>query len=126
MFEMCSNLVAFVEPYLVCVRCDCGEETYVETDKFETVNDKYCVLKDGVTITCPTCGASQSAPDKYIPKGVEILPSQVRHLPECPACHSLDVHKIGTVKKYASFAVMGVLSSNIGKTMECKNCGYKF
>lgn len=125
MFEMTSNDVAYVAPYCVFLNCDCGNETYIETDKLETINDKYCVLKDNVTVTCPKCGKSQSAPDKYIPKKAENS-ANVRHLPECPVCHSLDVHKIGNVKKISSFAVMGVFSSNIGKTMECKSCGYKF
>lgn len=126
MFKMVSNNVAHVAPYCVFVRCDCGSETYIKTDNLETVNDEYCVLKDDVTVICPKCGKSQSSPDKYIPKGIAIPPERVRHLPECPICHSLNVSKIGTVKKYSSFAVMGVFSSNIGKTMECKNCGYKF
>ncbi len=126
MFEMSSNLVAHVAPFLVFLRCECGNEVHIETNKLETVNDKYAVLKDSVTITCPICGKSQSAPDKYIPKETQIPASTVRHLAECPVCHSLDIEKIGAIKKYSSFAVMGIFSPNVGKQFHCKSCGYRF
>ena len=45
---------------------------------------------------------------------------------ECPYCHSLDTSKIGTVGRIASTGLFGLGSSNVAKTMECKNCGYKF
>lgn len=125
MFEMISYGITNVVPPSVIIQCECGHETWIEANDLETANEKYCVLKDDVTVTCPKCGKSQSAPDKYIPKKSEDTVN-VRHLPECPVCHSLDVHKIGVVKKYSSFAVMGVFSSNIGKSFECKSCGYKF
>lgn len=126
MFEMISNGITNVTPPSVMLRCECGNITYTEATNLETANEKYCVLKDDVTVICPKCGKSQSAPDKYIPKETEVPAYVARHLPECPVCHSLDVQKIGNVKKISSFAVMGVFSSNIGKTMECKSCGYKF
>lgn len=113
-------------PKGIDLRCECAASSFECLDKFETVNDKYCVLKDGVTITCPVCGKSQSAPDKYIPKETQIPASVVRHLPECPTCHSLDIEKIGTIKKYSSFAVMGVFSPNLGKQFHCRSCGYRF
>lgn len=125
MFEMSSNLVAHVAPYLVFLRCECGNEVHIETDRLETVDDKCCILKDDVTVTCPICGKSQSAPDKYIAKETR-RPAPTRYLPECPACHSLNVEKIGAIKKYSSFAVMGVFSPNLGKQFHCKSCGYRF
>ncbi len=118
MFEMVT-IIRSMTPAKVGLRCrECGSLLDAEMDKFEIVNDNCVILKDGETLTCSHCHSTQT--DKYIPY------QNTRHLPECPVCHSLDVHKIGTLKKYSSFAVMGVFSSNIGKTMECKSCGYKF
>lgn len=48
------------------------------------------------------------------------------HSPKCPACGSTNVVKISTTKKIVSVELVGLASSNIGKQMECKNCGYKF
>ena len=46
--------------------------------------------------------------------------------PKCPTCGSTNVHKISTGKKALGFITVGIFSSNFGKTMECKQCGYKF
>lgn len=46
--------------------------------------------------------------------------------PKCPTCGSTNISKISTGKKAIGFAAVGVFSSNFGKTMECKNCGYKW
>lgn len=49
-----------------------------------------------------------------------------QNIPKCPTCGSTNVNKISTVKKATGFLTVGVFSSNLGKTMECKNCGYKW
>ena len=46
--------------------------------------------------------------------------------PKCPTCDSTNVEKISTTKKAIGFVAVGVFSSNFGKTMHCKNCGYKW
>lgn len=46
--------------------------------------------------------------------------------PKCPTCGSTNVEKISTTKKAIGFVAVGVFSSNFGKTMHCKNCGYKW
>lgn len=48
------------------------------------------------------------------------------NVPKCPTCGSTNVNKISATKKAAGFVAVGVFSSNFGKTMECKNCGYKW
>ncbi|MBQ8825121.1 MAG: hypothetical protein IJZ64_07855 [Ruminococcus sp.] len=50
----------------------------------------------------------------------------IKNTPKCPTCNSTNVAKISTAKKAFGFAAVGIFSSNFGKTMECKNCGYKF
>lgn len=52
-------------------------------------------------------------------------PAEV-NIPKCPTCGSTNVNKISATKKALGFITVGVFSSNLGKTMECKNCGYKW
>ena len=112
------SVIRSASPAYVMLRCfTCGSTIFLDMDKFETVNDNYAVLKAS-TLICENCHCAHT--DKYIPY------QNTRPLPECPACHSLNVEKIGTIKKYASFAVMGVFSGNLGKQFHCKSCGYKF
>lgn len=46
--------------------------------------------------------------------------------PKCPTCGSTRVEKISATKRWVSTGVFGLASSNIGKIMCCKNCGYKW
>lgn len=107
------------------LRCNCrpgavGDEPL---DKFETVTDKYCVLKDGITLTCELCG--QVHTEKYIPKETHSK-VQLPPLPHCPTCNSTNLEKISTTSKFISFATAGVFSNSFGKTFHCKNCGYRW
>ena len=49
-----------------------------------------------------------------------------QNMPKCPTCGSLNVRKIGTLSRMASVGFFGLGSSKLGKTMECKDCGYKW
>lgn len=51
---------------------------------------------------------------------------QSSNTPRCPTCNSTNVQKISVAQKATGFALVGIFSSNFGKTMQCKNCGYKF
>lgn len=46
--------------------------------------------------------------------------------PHCPNCNSIDVRPISTAKRVASTTAFGLASSTIGKSYECKKCGYKW
>ena len=48
------------------------------------------------------------------------------NIPKCPTCGSTNICKISTGKKALGFVTVGIFSSNFGKTMECKQCGYKW
>ena len=48
------------------------------------------------------------------------------NIPKCPTCGSTKVHPISSGKKALGFLTVGIFSSNFGKTMHCKNCGYKW
>lgn len=118
MFEM-TSVIRSTTPAKVNLRCcECGTRLSMEIDRFKAVNNNYVVLNDDIEISCPNCHNNQS--DRYIHY------QNTRHSPECPACHSLNVEKIGAIKKYSSFAVMGVFSPNLGKQFHCKSCGYRF
>jgi predicted RNA-binding Zn-ribbon protein involved in translation (DUF1610 family) len=47
-------------------------------------------------------------------------------VPKCPTCGSTNVEKISTAQKALGLALVGLFSSNLGKTMHCKDCGYKW
>lgn len=45
---------------------------------------------------------------------------------KCPTCGKESVHRIGVGKRAVSIGLFGLFSNNLGKTMECKACGYKW
>ena len=47
-------------------------------------------------------------------------------VPKCPTCGSTNIQKISVTKRLVSAGLFGLASSDIGKTMVCKNCGYKW
>ena len=49
-----------------------------------------------------------------------------QNTPKCPTCGSTNIEKISAGKKAIGFVAVGVFSSNFGKTMHCKQCGYKW
>lgn len=102
---------------------------------------------------CPGCGSMDYEVDDNFENGVEfylkchscntgvvIIPNEAkleafekqRELenqlgkPHCPTCNSTNVKTISTTKRMTGLFFAGLASSNLGKTMECKNCGYKW
>lgn len=57
--------------------------------------------------------------------GASVLKEKSR-LPKCPTCGSTNVQKISGTKRWLTTGLFGLASSDIGKTMVCKNCGYKW
>ena len=53
------------------------------------------------------------------------VPNQVEGA-KCPVCGKETVRKITTKRKATSIGLFGIFSSNLGKTMECTSCGYKW
>ena len=49
-----------------------------------------------------------------------------QNTPKCPTCGSTNIEKISATKKAVGFVAVGIFSSNFGKTMRCKQCGYKW
>lgn len=48
------------------------------------------------------------------------------NIPKCPVCSSTKIHKISGAKRWVGTGLFGISSSDMGKTMQCDNCGYKF
>lgn len=48
------------------------------------------------------------------------------NIPKCPTCGSTDIKKISGTKRWVGVGLFGLASSDIGKTQQCNNCGYKW
>lgn len=46
--------------------------------------------------------------------------------PKCPTCGSTNIEKISIGKKAFGGMMFGIFSSDVRKSMHCKNCGYKW
>ena len=46
--------------------------------------------------------------------------------PKCPNCQSTNIKSISGAKRWLSVGLFGLASSDIGKTMQCNSCGYKW
>lgn len=44
----------------------------------------------------------------------------------CPTCGSNKIERISDISRVMSVGMLGLASSKIGKTFECKSCGYKW
>ena len=56
----------------------------------------------------------------------EYLQQSTQNTPHCPTCGSTNVQKISGIKRWVSVGLFGLASSDVGKTMVCKKCGYKW
>lgn len=46
--------------------------------------------------------------------------------PKCPTCGSTNIQKISGTKRWLSTGLFGLASSDIGKSMVCRSCGFKW
>ena len=53
-------------------------------------------------------------------------PKEEDNRPKCPNCQSTNIQKISGTKRLFSTGLFGLASSDIGKSMVCKQCGYKW
>ena len=76
---------------------------------------------------CPHCGQpmNQGKPVQAVQQA-PVQPKREKNVPRCPTCNSTNIRKLDVIDKGLSFAVWGIFSSKIGKSMMCKNCGYKW
>ena len=63
---------------------------------------------------------------KYHPSQQQNTKKVVDNTPKCPTCGSTNIQKISGTKRWLSAGLFGLASSDIGKSMVCKSCGYKW
>lgn len=49
-----------------------------------------------------------------------------QYIPKCPTCGSPNIKKISATKRWVGVGLFGLASSDVGKTMQCEDCGYKW
>lgn len=52
--------------------------------------------------------------------------NKTKYIPICPTCGSPNIKKISATKRWVGVGMFGLASSDVGKTMQCNNCGYKW
>ena len=124
MFMLRTTSFAEAPFFFVRLRClECDNVVEINNDKFEKISPKYVILKEGVNVTCDQCGSTQPEDERYLPLEPQVIRTPI---PKCPTCGSTRIEKISTASKAVGFAMVGVFSSNFGKTMHCLQCGYKW
>lgn len=127
--------------------CECGSKSGLRKQK--DMNEKllkekcFCVrcgrLRKYVG-HCQECGSKMVRPENQQQnftrnniiykqprkENQENNPTNQSNIPKCPTCQSTKIKKISDLKKATGFMMVGIFSSNFGKTMECENCGYKW
>lgn len=88
-------------------------------DKKYAISDDYDFNEQ---IICPDCDEPLS---EYYNDDINTV-IDPRYIPKCPTCGCPDVEKISLSSKVVGGALFGLFSSNVRKTMHCKNCGYKW
>lgn len=120
MFKLANSSGRFV-----LLRCQCCDNVEAfDKDYFETIQSDCVALKSNTEIICSKCQTVHTSENKLIPLEQQTF-SHI-NIPTCPTCGSTNVSKITTTSKVVGFAAVGVFSSNFGKTMHCKQCGYKW
>lgn len=133
---------------LECDICSNYIEIELPNDNITEAKDDYCVITNGSKILCKCGNYCQSGKiickdtintcrkDEYF-KVINVSEQRKReqanaqaqellNKPKCPTCGSTNIQKISATKRWVSTGLFGLASSNIGKTMCCKNCGYKW
>lgn len=95
----------------------CGSMDYKINDPFQN--------GEVIDLECHSCKLrTEIIPDEEF--FLESLRQNSYSIPRCPTCDSAFIKPISTTQRMAGLFLAGLASSNLGKTMECKNCGYKW
>ena len=131
--------ITFIQKAIVCDFCN---EPYIETDN-EWHPDDWCSGKNipkeifeeyvkpnplfDEELYNKRVGVEKSQQEATLNQmRMEKRQAQQANVPKCPTCGSTNVHPISTAKKAFGFALVGLFSSNLGKSYECENCKYKW
>lgn len=64
--------------------------------------------------------------EKERQNSLSTLKASQSNIPKCPTCGSTNIKKISGTKRWITTGMFGLGSSNLGKTMQCGSCGYKW
>lgn len=128
----------------VCIHCgyplkkDKNTKCIVNGKEYDLsfiLDDEYSILfkvRDFIQITHCEIGKAREIVEKIINEG-EIpktlfvpIATQQSNQPKCPTCGSTNIEKISIGKKAFGGMMFGIFSSDVRKTMHCKNCGCKW
>lgn len=79
---------------------------------------------DIITFTTKIKEFKEARWQKYLEE--KSLKTAQQNIPKCPTCGSTNIKKISGTKRFVSTGIFGLGSSNVGKSFECCNCGYKW
>lgn len=120
-----NNCISSVD--LICDKCG----NYINVDiksGISKATNEYCVVEENNNISCSCGNICQHGiiePKKL--QQINYTNTQIDlNKPKCPTCNSMNVEKISMTKKVIGGAMLGLLSSDVRKSMHCKNCGYKW
>lgn len=95
------------------------------TDKSITQPEKIMMLRKLTNYEIDLMDAKKLV-FKYHPSQQQNTKKVVDNTPKCPTCGSTNIQKISGTKRWLSAGLFGLASSDIGKSMVCKSCGYKW
>ncbi len=116
------------EIQIICNKCGKFISVKYEKDVFIKVNNEFCILQNNHIV----CDCGNHCLDGLLqPKPLyAISPSSSQshtfNIPKCPTCSSTKIERITGTQRFITTGLFGLASSDIGKTMRCNNCGYKW
>lgn len=68
----------------------------------------------------------KKAHSEWLSKQIHKSDTSQSNVPKCPTCGSTNIKKISGTKRWVGTGLFGLASSDLGKTMQCNSCGYKW
>ena len=111
-----------------CTKCDFSTMSTHEVTKCKVCGAELKLIEEYYHDPKMSLGAVENSRNVHLRKGVNVAIQQPKptNTPHCPTCGSTDIQKISGMKRWLSVGLFGLASSDVGKTMVCKKCGYKF
>ena len=110
----------------ISLQCKCGGLPYAPIDKFEILTPEKCKLKEGETIECNEEGCHNILTSDYIVMAEAPIEPENNYI-KCPTCGSIEVKKIGLMKKTFAFAMLDFGAAGyVSKTFHCNHCGFNW
>lgn len=96
-------------------------DEYAKNHKLKEINDAK-QLKIQQSQQARIEAAKQARKEQELQERINSVNSK----PHCPTCGSPNVVLISSTTRWVTTGMFGLGSSNVAKTMQCRNCGYKW